>query len=399
MNLDRKNMKRLMLLIVFAVVIFLGIQHLSLVGQAGMFVLELLAPFLVGGAMAFIINVPMRFLERVLFSKTKNKILKKFSRILSFLLTLILILGVLAVVMFLILPELGKTLYSISATIPVFLAHIQTWAEQLAKEYPQAGQYLQNIQFDIDWEKLITTVFGFLKNGVGSVLSTTVQAVSSVANGVFNTFVSFVFAIYLLMQKEKLGGQVRQVLRAFLPEHRSQRVLEITRLTERTFSKFLSGQCMEAVILGTMFFVAMSIFRFPYALLVGVLIAVTALIPIFGAFIGCFVGAFLILMVDPMKAVWFVVMFLVIQQLEGNLIYPHVVGGSIGLPSIWVLVAVTLGGSLMGVLGMLLFIPLSSVLYTLFREMVKKRLKEKETPVSPEPELVPESSGETEAKQ
>ena len=170
------------------------------------------------------------------------------------------------------------------------------------------------------------------------------------------------------------------MLYALLPPDGADRALEILRLANRTFSSFLSGQCLEAVILGTLFVVAMTVCRMPYALLVGVLIALTALIPIVGAFIGCGVGALLIAITDPWKALAFVVLFLVLQQIEGNLIYPHVVGSSVGLPSIWVLAAVTLGGKLMGVAGMLFFIPLCSVLYALFRDFVKARLAKKQVP-------------------
>ena len=173
------------------------------------------------------------------------------------------------------------------------------------------------------------------------------------------------------------GVQARMLLRALLPQKHADRVLYIFSLSYRTFTNFITGQCLEAMILGTMFFVVMSILRFPYALLVGILVAVTALIPIFGAFIGCAIGAFLILVVNPMQALAFVALFLVLQQVEGNLIYPHVVGNSVGLPSIWVLVAVTVGGNLMGLVGMLIFIPLVSVLYTLLREWVYRRLREK----------------------
>lgn len=194
--------------------------------------------------------------------------------------------------------------------------------------------------------------------------------------------IALIFSFYILLQKERLARQARQVLYALLPERAADRTLDILRLTNRTFSSFLSGQCLEAVILGTLFVVAMTIFQMPYALLVGVLIALTALIPIVGAFIGCAVGALLILIVDPVKALMFVVLFLVLQQVEGNLIYPHVVGSSVGLPSIWVLCAVTLGGSLMGIVGMLVFIPLCSVLYALFRTYVKDRLVRKKVPTS-----------------
>ena len=199
----------------------------------------------------------------------------------------------------------------------------------------------------------------------------------TVINSVMNFCVAFVFACYILLQKEKLAVQIRKILYAFFSKKVVTKVLDIASLSYKTFANFVTGQCCEAVILGTMFFISMSILRFPYALLVGVLIAFTALIPIFGAFIGCFLGTFLILVADPMKAIAFVILFLVLQQVEGNLIYPHVVGGSVGLPSIWVLVAVTVGGSLMGIVGMLVFIPICSVLYALFREMVYKRLKER----------------------
>lgn len=192
-----------------------------------------------------------------------------------------------------------------------------------------------------------------------------------------NFGVGFVFAIYVLLQKEKLASQCKQLCYAVLKEEKADEVVRVGKLADRIFSSFLSGQVVEAIILGTMFFIAMSIFKFPYAMLVGVLIAVTALIPIFGAFIGLGIGAFLILMVDPMQALWFVVMFFVLQQIEGNLIYPNVVGNSIGLPGIWVLIAVSTGGSMFGVKGMLLFIPMFSLIYTLVREYVKKRLIEK----------------------
>ena len=208
-------------------------------------------------------------------------------------------------------------------------------------------------------------------------LSTTFSAAMSIASG-FTTFViAFVFSIYILLQKETLKAQFKKLFLAILPQKAAERFFEVAALTEKTFSSFLAGQCLEAVILGTMFFVAMTIVRMNYALLMGVLIAFTALIPIFGAFIGCAIGVFLMLMESPMSALAFIVLFNVLQQIEGNLIYPRVVGGSVGLPSIWVLVAVTLGASMMGIAGMLLFIPTCSVLYNLLKRAVNSRLEEK----------------------
>ena len=205
-------------------------------------------------------------------------------------------------------------------------------------------------------------------------------AAMSILGGLLTAVLAAVFSVYILLQKEKLGAQCKKLLYAFLPQERAGQALSIAALSSRTFASFLSGQCLEAVILGCLFFIAMSVLRFPYALMISVLVGFTALIPLFGAFIGCAVGAFMILIIDPMRALWFVILFLVLQQIEGNLIYPKVVGGSVGLPSIWVLVAVTIGGSTMGIAGMLLFIPLCSVLYALLRRTVYERLQKKEVP-------------------
>ena len=253
-----------------------------------------------------------------------------------------------------------KTAYEISACL--------VGSEMCNKR--QIRAWLNNL--DVDLDKLLDSVIAFFRNGAGNVLNSTVYAIGSIVNGVTTFVIAFVFACYILLQKEKLGVQVKKVMHAFLKEKWEKRCLKVCTLTSKTFSNFLTGQCLEALILGSMFFVAMSLFKMPYALLVGVLVAFTALIPIFGAFIGCVVGAFLILMVDPLQALFFVIMFLVLQQIEGNLIYPKVVGNSVGLPSIWVLAAVTIGGSLMGVVGMLIFIPLVSVVYTLFLVRVYK---------------------------
>ena len=197
----------------------------------------------------------------------------------------------------------------------------------------------------------------------------------SIVSGVTTFFIAFSFACYILFQKEKLHVQVRKVFFAFIPKRKAEVILEVCSLTYRTFANFLAGQCLEAVILGSMFVITLSILKMPYALLIGIIIAFTALIPIFGAFIGCALGCLLIFMVSPKQAILFILVFLILQQIEGNLIYPHVVGSSVGLPSIWVLAAVTVGGNLLGIVGMLIFIPLVSVLYTLFREYVYLRLK------------------------
>ena len=240
---------------------------------------------------------------------------------------------------------------------------------------PMLEKYIKEI--DIDWAGVIKNMVNFAKNGIGSVFSSTFGFITSVISKVTSGFIGFVFAIYVLSQKEKLAGQGKRVLYVLFKENVASKIISVLQRTRDTFASFITGQCIEAVILGTMFFVTLSIIRFNYALLIGVLIAVTALVPIFGAFVGCAVGTFLLLVENPVQALWFLIIFQVLQQIEGNLIYPHVVGGSIGLPSIWVLVAVTVGGNLFGIAGMLFFIPLSSVLYSFFREFVSGREKTK----------------------
>lgn len=374
MDLDKKNMKNIMLLIVFAVLFYVGVQRIESVAAGFSFVVSIVFPFLLGAAMAFILNVPMSFMEKRLFSKTKGKA-KKLKRPICLVLAILFVVAILWIVLLVVIPEVASTVASLSVNIEAALIKLQRWAMDIFEDNKQIEVWIASLQFD--WDGIIHTAFGFLKNGAGNVLNSTMTVAKTVINSVMNFCVAFVFACYILLQKEKLAVQIRKILYAFFSKKVVTKVLDIASLSYKTFANFVTGQCCEAVILGTMFFISMSILRFPYALLVGVLIAFTALIPIFGAFIGCFLGTFLILVADPMKAIAFVILFLVLQQVEGNLIYPHVVGGSVGLPSIWVLVAVTVGGSLMGIVGMLVFIPICSVLYALFREMVYKRLKER----------------------
>ena len=381
MELDRTVMKKLMLLIAFAVLLLVGAQRYEIVLQILRFLLNIIAPFLAGGAVAFVLNVPMRFLERKLFGKLKkNGKMPRFVRPLSLLLTILLVILVILVVLLVVVPQLSTTIRGLGVTISAFFTRTIAWAEETFSNNPQIMEWLKDLSLDwrnFNWQEMLNTAMDFLKNGAGDMLGSAISAVSTVANGIVSGFISFVFACYILLQKEKLGLQCRKVLFALLPQKTAKGILEVCGLSNRIFSSFITGQCLEALILGSLFVVTMTILRMPYALLVGCLIAVTALIPIVGAFIGCGVGAFLILMESPTQALIFVIMFLVLQQVEGNLIYPHVVGNSVGLPSIWVLMTVTLGGSLLGVAGMLLFIPFTSVLYTLFRGYVYKRLREK----------------------
>lgn len=369
MELNKENMSKIKQLILFAVVIvILGINYQKLLVLLGD-VIKIISPFLLGAAIAFVLNVPMRSIEKNIMQKKTSKL----RRPVSLCLTILLVVGILGIVTFVVVPELFQTFLTLQKSIPSFLNESKRQLEEWFIRYPEIVDYINTVQ--VDWEQLFKDIMGFLSSGAGNVLSSTMSAAFSIANGVVNFGIGFIFAIYILLQKENLGRQMKRLMKAYLPAGVNAKALEIATLSEKTFSNFLAGQCMEAVILGTMFFVALSVLRMPYALLIGVLIAFTALIPIFGAFIGCAVGAFLMLMVNPVMALTFVAVFFILQQVEGNLIYPHVVGNSVGLPSIWVLVAVTVGGSTMGIVGMLIFIPLCSILYTLLRQEVNRRLR------------------------
>ena len=376
MELNQENIRKIKEIILFTAVIIVCLWKYETVLDILFFLLNILTPFILGGAIAFVLNVPMNFVQRHLFKEERirnRKVSQKLARPVSMVLVLIAVFGIVAIVMFILIPQLGETFANLGRSIQAFIPQLQEWAARLFNDNKEIMDTVNNLEFD--WNKIMDTGINFFKSGAGSVVDSTITAAKSIVSGLTTFFIAFVFAIYILLQKEKLGVQAKKVLFAFVRRGRAEATVEVLSLTYNTFSSFLTGQCVEAVILGSMFAVSMTILKLPYALLVGMLIAFTALIPIFGAFIGCGVGSFLIFMVDPMKALIFVVLFLVLQQIEGNLIYPHVVGNSVGLPSIWVLAAVSIGGSLMGVVGMLIFIPIVSVVYALFREIVYLKLK------------------------
>ena len=375
MDLSKMSIKKIRELIVFTALLVVALWKFDVVLGVLKTIWDIIFPFVLGGAIAFLTNVPMSFLEKKIFEnvKKKNKIVRKLERPISLILTIVLVVGVIALVMFGVIPQLTRTTGTLVTSINDFIPQMQSWIGEFFHNNQEIMNLVDPIEFDPD--QAIKWGISLLGNGAGNMMNTTMSAVGSIVSGVATFFIAFSFACYILFQKEKLHVQIRKVFFAFLPRQKADVFLKVCSLTYRTFANFLAGQCLEAVILGSMFVVTLSILRMPYALLIGILIAFTALIPIFGAFIGCAVGSFLIFMVNPQQAILFVIVFLVLQQIEGNLIYPHVVGESVGLPSIWVLAAVTIGGNLMGIVGMLVFIPLLSVLYTIFREFVYLRLK------------------------
>ncbi len=339
---------------------------------------NILSPFLVGGTLAFILNVPMRGIEGLL-KKIQKAALR---RAVAITLTVVAFLLVLYGVFYLLIPQIGDTIESLAQRLPVFLESVRKDVFAYLNENPELMELLSEYTSfnSMDWSGIIEKVVTWFSESFAGVLNKTVSAVIDLGTGIFNGILSLVFALYCLARKEILARQGRRLVYSILPEKISDEIVRISRMTNITFSRFISGQCLEALILGSLFAVTMPIFGMPYVPLISVIIAITALVPIVGAFAGCIIGAFFILVVDPALAFWFVVLFLVLQQIEGNLIYPRVVGGSIGLPGMWVLLAVAVGGSFMGVGGMLLMIPLASVCYSLAREFTAKRLAERNVP-------------------
>lgn len=378
MHFDKRAMRSLFLLIAGCIVFGWLVLDTARAKTVFDTVWNLISPFVAGAGIAFIFNVPMRIIEHQLDGIHRLGIRRAFAIIMT-------ILALVLVIMFvieLLVPQIQLTWTSLSEKIPAFIDRTANSLMLLMDDYPDLSIWIQeglNLQ-NLNWTNIIRDGLTFLGNQITTVMDSAVIVIGGVTGALINTVVAIAFAVYCLVRKEILARQGRRILYSLLPEHTVDEIVRILRLTNSTFSNFISGQCLEACILGCLFAIAMAIFKMPYIPLVSVIIGVTALIPVVGAFVGCVVGAFFILVNDPFQALTFVAMFLVIQQLENNLIYPRVVGTSIGLPGMWVLVAVTVGGGLMGVGGMLLMIPLASVCYTLAREFTDKRLAERNIP-------------------
>lgn len=383
MELDKKTVRKIQGLVLFTAAVAVVCFKTEAVMQAFQYILGIFYPFIMGGAMAFVINILMRFLERNIFENRwtrKNRILQKLKRPISLILSVLIILMAFLSVFLLVIPELVEAIIQMGSHLQGSIQDIYNLLEQFFTRQDWSEAILTPLEAAsrVNWSELVERSLTFLSGGISSLLGSTFSVASLVIGQTFDWLIAIVFACYLLIGKEKLNRQVHRVLQAYLPDKWRHRVLEVLGLTSRTFASFITGQCLEALILGCMFFLAMTIGKFPYALVISVLIGFTALIPYVGAFLGCAVGILMIFTVNPVKALVFIILFNVLQQIEGNVIYPRVVGKSVGLPATWVLVAITVGGSLMGIVGMLIFIPLVSVCYTLLRRDVGRRLDKEE---------------------
>ena len=378
MEVNKKALRSLFGGVILCIVVYWLLHETERVGRVFEWFTGLISPFVLGAALAFILNVPMRAIEKLLGGVSKPGV----RRALALLLTFVAIILVLALVVILLIPQIDATAKTFIAELPGFFRRVEVVISEFLAENPQILQWLtENTNFEnFDWATIVQKAVEIAGNSVSSIVNGAFSAVGSVFSVALNAVIGLVFALYCLGRKEILARQGRRLIYSLLPEKACDEIVRILRMTNSAFSNFISGQCLEALILGCMFAVTMAIFNMPYIPLVSVLIAVTALVPIVGAFVGCIVGALFILVDRPMLAVWFVVMFLVLQQIEGNLIYPKVVGTSIGLPGMWVLVAVTVGGDTMGITGMLVMIPLAAVVYSLMREFTNFQLKHRNIP-------------------
>lgn len=360
---DKQSKKILFGATYLIVLVFILYRITDIFGILGT-LLSIIEPFLIGGAIAFILSIPMNFLE---------KKFKKLKRPVSLLLTFLIFILVILILIFLIGPKLVDTVTSIANTVPGAIDSLHSLVEKLNINWKWVQDSITTAE--IDWQSLSNKALSFVKNSFGSLFTSTFGVVSGVVSGIVSTVISFIFAAYILISKEKLSIQLKKLLYAFLPEKTVDKMIEVGKLTHKTFTNFFTFQCIECIILGCMFFICMVILRIPYALLISVMISIMALVPIFGLCIAFIIASILIVMVEPIKVVVFAILFAVLQQIEGNLIYPRVVGKSIGLPPIWVIVVITIGSKLMGIVGMILFIPLSSVIYTLLSKSVSKRIR------------------------
>lgn len=383
MELTKLQMKKIMFLIAFTILLLAILLHYNTAKEVYHYIINILMPFISGLCIAFIVNVLMKRVEGTVFkfvdkptkSGKPRKISLKLKRPLSLVLAYLIIFGFIAFLMFQLVPEIQNSVSIIAEKLPDYIDKVKDWATRTVDKYNINPKRIQNLKFD--WDKVIDFVTNYKKSDHSSLFGKTMGITSSIFSGFFNFFFGIIFATFILINKEKLEVQCKKLLFAYFKQHKVESFLELCRITNNSFSKFITGQCLDAFIIGLLCFFGMLILKIPYAALVSTLVGVTALIPVIGAFIGTLVGAMLIVLVSPIKALWFIIFIIVLQQFETNLIYPKVVGKSVGLPAIWMLIAATIGGSLYGIVGVILSVPVVSIVYTLLRKSTNKRLEEK----------------------
>ena len=370
-----KNMVRSVVCSLLAVFLFAwALMNFDIIMKFFNKVISLFSPFLIGGGIAFLINVVLNPLERC-WNKVCKKAPAKLTRPVCLTLSSVLVLGILFAVIFMMIPSLWKSVDEFIQNIPIYVEEIRHWWMDTVRFAAKYNIVLP--EYAIDSDLLIRKITALINDKGSGIISITWDAATSVLSGLIDVLLAFIFALYLLAKKEVVAAHLKKLIVTILPQKKAKQLLSIASLTNQTFSSFVSGQLTEAVIIGILCFLGMLILRLPYAGAISTFVAFTALIPVFGAWLGGGLGAFLILLADPIKAVWFIIYLLLLQQVEGNLIYPKVVGKSVGLPGLLVLMAVTVGGEAFGILGMLFSVPVCAVLYNLYLAFMKNQTPRK----------------------
>lgn len=336
-------------------------------------------PLILGFCIAFILNIPVVWFEKKLYTEARFPGKKgRWRRPLSVLTTLLALLLLIFLVISIVVPQIAQSVVMLTHSIPENIESLKIWLNSLSEKYPQLQATLTSLGGSS--EAAGTNLVDYLKNGLGATLQTTYTYTVNALGQMLMFFIGLMFSFYVLSYKEKLGRQVRELLYSYLSKKAAGRTLYIAHLTYNSFAAFVYGQCLEALVLFAMYVVVALVFQLPYSMMIAVMIGVLSLIPLFGAWIGWAIGSLLILTVNPMQVITFTIIFFVISQIEGNFIYPHIVGNSMGLPGIWVLAAVTVGGNMMGIVGMIISVPIASVLYTLLKFAKNNRLKKRAIP-------------------
>lgn len=384
MKLDHKNVRTILLIIAFAVLLYTAAQNLASVYGAVRTVWRVFGVVITGLAMAFVLNVPLKLFENRVFygmSEDRRPLVRKLRRPVSLVFALVVSLGLIGILIAVVLPQLTATVAEVAARLPEYISSAVNWLNDFLAGFGIEIESLKN--FTVDWEKVFSELTTYLKEGSAnvdgsSVVDTVTGVGTSVVSTVMNTFLGLVVAVYILAQKERIGRFTRRCIDAFLPQKAASGLARIASMASETFSNFVAGQLADSCILGILCYICMRIFRFPYPEVISVVIGVTSLVPMVGSFIGEVIGALLILIVSPLKALLFVVMVLAIQQVDGAFIYPRIVGRSVGLPGVAVFCAVIVGGNVAGVIGAMIGVPVCALIYALLREAVDARLRRRE---------------------
>ncbi len=369
--MSKKEMRTWMILILFAVISYWVVNNLNIIVNILLIIIDVLKPFILGGVLAFVLNIPMTKIENILSKLFKKNNNKNLIRNISITISLALLLAIIVFIAFLLIPELVQNIEQLIDNLPGLINHAETFIVDLLDKYPEVqNKILEFFKNSDDINSIISNILNYVLNGA-------IDIITNLISGTITLFTALIFAIYMLSQKEYLLKGTKKLCNAYLKKELVEKIMKIGTLANHTFSKFISGQCVEAAILGFIFFIVLSLFRFPYALIISVLTAVTALIPIFGALIAMAIGAILIAINNPFQAIIFIIVFQIIQQIEGNFIYPRVVGKSVGLSPMWTLLAITACGSLFGIAGMIIGLPLASIIYALIKNDVNIKIKKK----------------------